>query len=113
MENGLNLLDYGRLRKAGDIVSYTDQGRVGDYAFLFDLMIILCSKPKFLQHRYRFREAIKIRDHFLEPIYQQHPSQGNYSNMSCPFSDSYITTNYNFEATYFLLFFRGVLSKIV
>jgi len=78
MENGLNLLDYGRLRKAGDIVSYTDQGRVGDYAFLFDLMIILCSKPKFLQHRYRFREAIKIRDHFLEPIYQQHPSQEVY-----------------------------------
>ena len=77
MENGLNLLDYGRLRKAGDIVSYTDDGRVGDYAFIFDLMIILCHRPKWLQHRYRFREAIKIRDHFLEPPLQyQHPSSG-------------------------------------
>ena len=26
MENGLNLLDYGRLRKAGNIVSYTHTG---------------------------------------------------------------------------------------
>ncbi len=68
LENGLNLLDYGRLRKTGDIVSYTDSGRSGDYAFLFDLMIVLCHKPKWLQHRYRFREAIKIRDHYLEPL---------------------------------------------
>ena len=69
LENGLNLLDYGRLRKTGDIVSYTDAGgRSGDYAFLFDLMIVLCHKPKWLQHRYRFREAIKIRDHYLEPL---------------------------------------------
>ena len=74
LENGLNLLDYGRLRKTGDIVSYTEAGRVGDYAFLFDLMIVLCHKPKWLQHRYRFREAIKIRDHYLEPlnIHQQY-----------------------------------------
>ena len=77
MENGLNLLDYGRLRKAGDIVSYNDHGRVGDYAFIFDLMIVLCHRPKWLQHRYRFREAIKIRDHFLEPpMFQQHASSG-------------------------------------
>ena len=40
--------------------------RVGDYAFLFDLTILLCHRPKWLQHRYRFREAIKIRDNFLE-----------------------------------------------
>ena len=74
LENGLNLLDYGRLRKAGDIVSYTEAGRVGDYAFLFDLMILLCHRPKWLQHRYRFREAIKVRDHFLEPpTYHQQP----------------------------------------
>jgi len=70
MENGLNLLDYGRLRKAGNIVSYTHTDspiqRVGDYAFLFDLTILLCHRPKWLQHRYRFREAIKIRDNFLE-----------------------------------------------
>ncbi len=74
LENGLNLLDYGRLRKAGDIVSYTDNGRVGDYAFLFDLMIVLCHRPKWLQHRYRFREAIKIRDQFLEPPIVQSPT---------------------------------------
>ncbi len=67
MEEGLNLLDYGRLRKAGDIVSYTENGRMGDYAFLFDLMVILCHRPRWLQHRYRFSEAIKIKDHFLEP----------------------------------------------
>lgn len=68
LENGLNLLDYGRLRKAGDIVSYTDQSsRVGDYAFLFDMILVLCHRPKWLQHRYRFRQAIRIRDHFLEP----------------------------------------------
>merc|ERR1712051_270998 len=83
MENGLNLLDYGRLRKAGNIVSYTHTDspiqRVGDYAFLFDLTILLCHRPKWLQHRYRFREAIKIRDHFLEPPLQyQHPSSDVY-----------------------------------
>ena len=46
MENGLNLLDYGRLRKAGEINSYgsprDSTGQIGDYAFLFDMMIILC-----------------------------------------------------------------------
>ena len=71
MENGLNLLDYGRLRKAGEINSYgsprDSTGQIGDYAFLFDMMIILCHRPKFLQHRYRFRDAIKIKDHYLEP----------------------------------------------
>lgn len=78
LENGLNLLDYGRLRKAGDIVSYTEHGgRVGDYAFLFDLMIVLCHRPKWLQHRYRFREAIKVRDHYLEPLMPNNIQQQN------------------------------------
>lgn len=67
MEDGLNLLDYGRLRKTGDITSYSESTRIGDYAFLFDLMIVLCHRPKWLQHRYRFRQAIKIKDHYLEP----------------------------------------------
>ena len=34
MENGLNLLDYGRLRKAGNIVSYTHTGRTVNDAVL-------------------------------------------------------------------------------
>ena len=74
LENGMNLLDYGRLRKAGEIVSHGSprnnnnmSHQIGDYAFLFDMMIILCHRPKWLQHRYRFREAIKIKDHYLEP----------------------------------------------
>jgi hypothetical protein len=63
LENGLNILDYGRLRKAGDIVAYTEYGgrTPSDYAFLFDTMIVLCHKPKWLQHRFRFREAVKVR----------------------------------------------------
>ena len=83
LENGLNLLDYGRLRKAGEITSYGSLSsrespsremitphQIGDYAFLFDMMIILCHRPKWLQHRYRFRDAIKIKDHYLEPPQQ-------------------------------------------
>ena len=34
MENGLNLLDYGRLRKAGNIVSYTHTGWTDNDAVL-------------------------------------------------------------------------------
>lgn len=74
LENGMILLDYGRLRKAGEIISHGSprnnnnmSHQIGDYAFLFDMMIILCHRPKWLQHRYRFREAIKIKDHYLEP----------------------------------------------
>jgi len=32
------------------------------------MVIILCHKPRWLQHRYRFREAAKIKDYFLEPV---------------------------------------------
>ena len=41
-------------------------------------MILLCHRPKWLQHRYRFREAIKIRDNFLE----------NPATMNQPLGDS-------------------------
>lgn len=60
--------DFGRLRKAGDVTAYNEYGKVGDYAFLFDMVLILCHKPRWLQHRYRFREAIKVKDFFLEPL---------------------------------------------
>lgn len=49
------LTDFGRLRKAGDVTVYTDNSKVADYAFVFDMVIVLCQKPKWLQHRYRFR----------------------------------------------------------
>ena len=50
-------------------MAYTEYGgrTPSDYAFLFDTMIVLCHKPKWLQHRFRFREAVKIKDNFLEP----------------------------------------------
>ncbi len=53
------LTDFGRLRKAGDVTVYTDRGKAADYAFLFDMVIVLCHKPRWLQHRYRFREAAR------------------------------------------------------
>lgn len=68
------LTDFGRLRKVGgDIEVYRggsansgSAALLADYAFLFDKVIILCFRPKWLQHRYRFREAIKTKDIFLE-----------------------------------------------
>ena len=50
-------------------MAYTEYGgrTPSDYAVLFDTMIVLCHKPKWLQHRFRFREAVKIKDNFLEP----------------------------------------------
>ncbi len=73
-----SLADLGRLRKAGDITVYTELGKAADYAFLFDMAIVLCHKPKWLQHRYRFREAAKIKDYYLEPI-QEQPSSSSSS----------------------------------
>ena len=69
LEEGVNLLDYGRLRKAGEIDSYNGKTNafMADYAFLFDMMIVLCYKPKWLQHRYRFKQAFKVKDHYIEP----------------------------------------------
>lgn len=62
------LCDFGRLRKVGDVTAYNENGKVADYVFLFDMIIVLCQKPRWLQHRYRFREALKVRDFFLEPL---------------------------------------------
>ncbi len=53
------LTDFGRLRKASDVTVYTDRGKAADYAFLFDMVVVLCHKPRWLQHRYRFREAAR------------------------------------------------------
>ena len=80
LERGLHLLDYGRLRKAGDVETHVGKWILGDYAFLFDMTIILCYKPKWLQHRYRFREAIKIKDAFLEP---PNPYDSNSLSIRC------------------------------
>ena len=41
------------------------------------MTILLCHRPKWLQHRYRFREAIKIRDNFLENPSKMQQSQGD------------------------------------
>ena len=67
LEDGLHLLDYGRLRRAGDIEVHAGKTLLGDYAFLFDKVMVVCLKPKWLQHRYRFKGAVKIKDTFLEP----------------------------------------------
>lgn len=78
VEDGLSLLDYGRLRKAGEIESHLgcagsgnsrDSFRlIGDYAFVFDMIILLCHRPKYWQHRYRFQLALKTKDHVLKPL---------------------------------------------
>jgi len=67
------LTDYGRLRKMGEADVWQGGGPGAhsaqlhaDWVFLFDKLIILAYKPKWLQHRYRFREAIKTKDIFLE-----------------------------------------------
>ena len=57
LPDGGLLTDYGRMRKAGgDIEVYRDRSGplIADWAFLFDKLIILCFKPKWLQHRYRY-----------------------------------------------------------
>ena len=48
MENGLNLLDYGRLRKAGNIVSYTHTGRTVNDAVLYRVFQLDLSETKHL-----------------------------------------------------------------
>jgi hypothetical protein len=70
LPNGAQLTDFGRLRKAGDITAYNEYGKVADYAFLFDMVIVLCHRPKWLQHRFRFREAARVKDYFIEPLPQ-------------------------------------------
>ncbi len=68
LPNGAQLSDFGRLRKAGDVTVYSEYGKVADYAFLFDMVIVLCHRPKWLQHRFRFRQAARVKDYFLEPL---------------------------------------------
>ena len=75
------LTDFGRLKKAGDVIVYNETGKIADYVFLFDMIIVLCHKPKWLQHRYRFRDAIRVKDFFLEPVAppEQAPNQDLFS----------------------------------
>ena len=79
LPHGARLSDFGRLRKAGDVTAYSETGKVADYAFLFDMVIVLCQSPKFLQHRYRFKEAARMKDFFLEPLPDNAGSDGVFS----------------------------------
>lgn len=79
LPHGAQLSDFGRLRKAGDVTAYSEAGKVADYAFLFDMVIVLCHRPKFLQHRFRFREAARMKDFFLEPLPDNAGSDGVFS----------------------------------
>ena len=71
-KNGLNILEYGRFRKAGDIVSYKFQSgdiiQIGDYAFLFDMMMFLCDRSNLLPYKYILKLALKLNDHALEEL---------------------------------------------
>ena len=51
MENGLDLLDYGRLRKAGNIVSYTGGLHLGSFKPNF----VFAMKTKLKFHKYKLR----------------------------------------------------------
>ena len=79
LPHGAQLSDFGRLRKAGDVTGYSEAGKVADYAFLFDMVIVLCQRPKFLQHRFRFKEAARVKDFFLEPLPDNAGSDGVFS----------------------------------
>jgi hypothetical protein len=68
LPNGAKLSDFGRLRKSGDVTVFSDAHKVADYAFLFDMVIVLCHKPKWLQQRFRFREAAKVKDYLMETL---------------------------------------------
>ena len=74
LENELNILKYGRLRKSGEIrcyrVSKDTMDQIGDYVFLFDMIMLLCERSTLLRHRYCLKEAVKITDYYLEPFVQ-------------------------------------------
>ncbi|XP_071746379.1 protein vav isoform X2 [Lepeophtheirus salmonis] len=75
LPRGAQLSDFGRLRKAGELTAENSYGaRLSDYAFLFDTIILLCTRPKWLQHRYRFRTAVKIRDYRIGQTSPSHPN---------------------------------------
>ena len=70
LEKGLDLLEYGRFRKGGPVASYKRvNGKIiliGDYAFLFDMMLFLCDHSNILPYKYLFKQAIKLNDHILQ-----------------------------------------------
>ena len=71
-KNGLNILEYGRFRKEGDIVSYKFQLgniiQIADYAFLFDMMMFLCDRSNLLPYKYILKLALKLNDHILDGL---------------------------------------------
>jgi len=50
--------------RAGDLAAYGHQGEA-DYAFLLQTVLIFCNKPRLLQHRFRFKFALKLCDYEL------------------------------------------------
>ena len=74
VENELNILTCGRLRKCGEIscyrVSEDTMDLIGDYVFLFDMIMLLCERSTLLRNRYCLKEAVKITDYYLEPAVQ-------------------------------------------
>ena len=66
---GARLIDFGRLRRAGDLKVYHPGGggdQATDYVFLLDSVMLLCNKPSLMQQRYRFRSAIRLQDWTVE-----------------------------------------------
>ena len=70
---GLNIFEYGRFRKFGEVNSYkcrheNDYLAIGDYIYLFDMMIFLCDLSNVHPEKYLFKHAIKIVDYDLQTI---------------------------------------------
>jgi len=64
LPNRSRLLHHGRMIRAGSLNASGHQGEA-DYAFLLQTIIILCNKPTLLQHRFRFKFALKLKDYNL------------------------------------------------
>ena len=72
LEKGLDLLEYGRFRKGGAVVSCRRLSgkiiQIGDYAFLFDMMMFLCDHSNLFPYKYMFKHAIKLNDHNVKKV---------------------------------------------
>ena len=70
---GLNIFEYGRFRKFGEVNSFkcvngNDYLAIGDCIYLFDMMIFLCDRSNVHPEKYLFKHAMKIIDYDIQKM---------------------------------------------
>ena len=75
LKDGLKLLEYARMFKAGEMVSYKFLVRniveLGDYASLFDMILFLCDHSVLFSYKYVFNHAIKINNYNFQKVQER------------------------------------------